>query len=223
MLRCGNVKLSCARSSRASTVLISTTSATPIAAVSRTQHPSYFVRHYTPLRTWKGRDSSGPRGISPGTTQWDTKDRYVALEKRNRWQRKSQREAIETAKDKNLKDQEEGEGNEDEEHVRKKREPKKRMSQAEFEREMQYIKYDRVALARRVSQLLKLGHEEKATLLVWASQNAKIDCIVSWNTLIEHKMKTGRQKEAVRLFNDVSLLSAIKPHNVTDGMFLLHV
>ncbi|GBF65731.1 hypothetical protein TMEN_8449 [Trichophyton mentagrophytes] len=203
MLRCGNVKLSCARASRASTVLISTTNATPRAAVSQTQHPSYFVRHYTPLRSWKGHESSGSRGVSPGTTQWGTKDRYVTIEKRNRWQRKSQREAIQTTKDKNLEDQEEGEENEDEEHVHIKRDPKKRMSQAEFEREMQYIKYDRVALARRVSQLLKLGHEEKATLLVWASQNAKIDCIVSWNTLIEHKMKTGRRKEAVKLFNDM--------------------
>ncbi|EFR05020.1 pentatricopeptide repeat protein [Nannizzia gypsea CBS 118893] len=205
MLRPGNFSLGCTRASRASTILTSARNTTsPVSLLSRTQHPSYLIRHYTPIRTWKKRNSSGSSEISPDTTQWGTKDRYRTIEQRGKWQRKAQMKAAETVEDRDLEeDQEEAEENEDDENGHIRPEPKKRMSQAEFEREMQFINYDRVALARRVNQLLKLGHEERATLLVWASQNAKIDCIVSWNALIEHKMKNGRRKEAVKLFNDM--------------------
>ncbi|KAM5498337.1 hypothetical protein McanMca71_006874 [Microsporum canis] len=204
MFRSGNANLGYTRASGASTVLSSKRIARiPSVLIHQSQHPSYPSRHYSSVRTWKSRNYTEDRESRPYATKWGAKDRHRAIGDRGRWQRKTNKEETRLTEETEIKQGEEGEGEENEEYESPGRELKKRLSQAEFEKEMQYIQRDRVALARRVKQLLTLGHEEKAILLVRASQNAKIDCIASWNALIEYKMKNGHRKEAMKLFNDM--------------------
>ncbi|KAK2882640.1 hypothetical protein FQN49_000152 [Arthroderma sp. PD_2] len=197
MLRSGNVGLSRTRASGTNAILASKGIAiVPSVLLSRYQHPGALSRRYASMRT-EGDDKF--KENKQETTKWGARDRYRTIGDRGRWQRKRSRE-MRLAKEEDVMEKY-GEEGEEREYPKKK--PAKRLSEAEYEKEMQYIQRDRVALAQRVKQLLKLGHEEKATLLVRAAEKAKIDCIVSWNALMEHKMKIGRRKEAMSLFNDM--------------------
>lgn len=80
------------------------------------------------------------------------------------------------------------------------------LSEASFEREMQWIGTDRFALGKRIQQMLKIGQFEKAVELVKGAMKAGLDCTVPWNLLFTHLADAKKVHHAVKLFNDVRIL-----------------
>lgn len=78
------------------------------------------------------------------------------------------------------------------------------MSKKAIEMEMRWLG-DRVALASRISQILKRGDLDKAVTLVREAQRGGVDCMVAWNLLLEHEMQNCRPASAFKLFNEVKL------------------
>ncbi|KAI5300130.1 acetyl-CoA hydrolase, partial [Ascosphaera pollenicola] len=62
---------------------------------------------------------------------------------------------------------------------------------------------DRVALARRVEELLKEDDYDKARELVRAADKNNIDCVVSWNLIFEYLMEHNQSMVAFKQYNDM--------------------
>ncbi|KAK2796284.1 hypothetical protein FQN51_009495 [Onygenales sp. PD_10] len=62
---------------------------------------------------------------------------------------------------------------------------------------------DRIALTKRVTQLLIKNDIAKATELVRAAQTKGVDCTVAWNTLFEYELKKNDPVAAFKLYNEM--------------------
>ena len=79
--------------------------------------------------------------------------------------------------------------------------PQSPYRRTELEQELRWLK-DPLKLADHTVSLLRQDDIPKAVALVkLASKN--IECIVSWNHLMDYEMSKGRVKSAVALYNDV--------------------
>lgn len=65
---------------------------------------------------------------------------------------------------------------------------------------------DRVALAKRVEQLLAHDDYDKARELVRAADKNNIDCVVAWNHIFEYLMGHNQPMVAFKLYNDVRII-----------------
>ncbi|KAK2795966.1 hypothetical protein FQN50_009648 [Emmonsiellopsis sp. PD_5] len=68
--------------------------------------------------------------------------------------------------------------------------------------ELEWVQ-DRIALTKRVTQLLIKNDIAKATELVRAAQTNGIDCTVAWNTLFEYELKKNEPVAAFKLYNEM--------------------
>ncbi|KAI5293716.1 hypothetical protein KEM52_005281 [Ascosphaera acerosa] len=68
--------------------------------------------------------------------------------------------------------------------------------------ELKWVR-DRVALARRIEQLLAQGDYDKARELTKAAQKNSIDCVVAWNLIFEYLMGRNQPMVAFKLYNDM--------------------
>jgi hypothetical protein len=78
------------------------------------------------------------------------------------------------------------------------------MSKMAIDMEMRWLN-DRLALADRISQILKDGDFDKAATLVREAQRGGLDCMVAWNLLLDYEMQNGRPTLAFRLYNEVRI------------------
>lgn len=84
------------------------------------------------------------------------------------------------------------------------------VSKKAIEMELRWVR-DRVALARRISELLTKDELEKAAGLLLAAEKEHIDCIVGWNLVFQYLMVKGKPFDAFKLYNDVSCSKKCPP------------
>lgn len=81
-------------------------------------------------------------------------------------------------------------------------------------RELRYLQ-DPLELAVFVRQQLKKGKiVEMKQLVVMASQS--MDCIVSWNHIVDYLLANGKINEALKVYNDVCLQQTMEFQPLTD-------
>ncbi len=73
-------------------------------------------------------------------------------------------------------------------------------------RELQYLR-DPLELALFVKQELRKGKAKEMLQLVRMASHS-MQCIVSWNHVVDHLLAVGRVSEALKVYNEVRLVSA---------------
>lgn len=74
-------------------------------------------------------------------------------------------------------------------------------------------------LADRTLDLLRDNDQTNALLLVRAA-SAKMDCVVSWNHLLDYGISQGKVNATMKLYNEVGLSSDIHRITETDHLTL---
>ncbi|KAK7712739.1 hypothetical protein SLS57_007693 [Botryosphaeria dothidea] len=86
-------------------------------------------------------------------------------------------------------------------------------TKAQLKKELQWLGGDPLQLAESVRRKLSKGEEEKTVDLVrFASKD--MDCVVSWNHLIDHFMSKGQVNQSLKLYNEMKK-RAQKPDSYT--------